>query len=68
MEEAAVMMVGLESERILQALKLLEKQPSGQNRLLQRVADYSMPNVSDKVIRIIHSYTNYVNQVVWKKY
>ena len=68
MEEAAVMMVGLESERILQALKLLEKQPSGQNRLLQRVADYSMPNVSDKVIRIIHSYINYVNQVVWKKY
>ncbi len=68
MEEAAVMMVGLESERILQALKLLEKQPSGQNRLLRRVADYSMPNVSDKVIRIIHSYTNYVNQVVWKKY
>jgi UDP-N-acetylglucosamine 2-epimerase (non-hydrolysing) len=68
MEEAAVMMVGLESERVMQGLRILEKQPSGEKRLLRRVEDYSMPNVSDKVVRIIHSYTDYVNRVVWKKY
>ena len=68
MEEAAVMMVGLEIERVLQGLKILEKQPCGDERLLNPVADYSIPNVSDKVVRIIHSYTDYVNRVVWKKY
>ena len=68
MEEAAVMMVGLEVERVLQALTILDSQPRGQDRLLRQVADYSMNNVSDKVIRIIHSYTDYVNRVVWKKY
>ena len=68
MEEAAVMMVGLDKERVIQALRILEKQPSGEKRLLRRVEDYSMPNVSDKVVRIIHSYTDYVNRVVWKKY
>ena len=68
MEEAAVMMVGLDKERVMQALRILEKQPSGEKRLLRRVEDYSMPNVSDKVVRIIHSYTDYVNRVVWKKY
>src|SRR5450830_1733948 len=68
MEEAAVMMVGLEAERILQALTILESQPRGPQRLLRQVSDYSMPNVSDKVVRIIHSYTDYVNRVVWKKY
>lgn len=68
MEEASVMMVGLESERIFQALNILESQPSGDTRLLRPVFDYSMPNVSDKVVRIIHSYTDYVNRVVWKKY
>ncbi|MDA7591698.1 UDP-N-acetylglucosamine 2-epimerase (non-hydrolyzing) [Pseudomonadales bacterium] len=68
MEEASVMMVGLGSKRIMQALKILEQQPSGNKRLLGRVDDYSMPNVSDKVVRIIHSYTDYVNRVVWKKY
>ena len=68
MEEAAVMMVGLEAERVMQALAVLESQPRGDTRLLRQVADYSMPNVSDKVIRIIHSYTDYVNRVVWKKY
>jgi UDP-N-acetylglucosamine 2-epimerase len=68
MEEASVMMVGLGVERVLQALAILESQPSGNNRLLRQVYDYSMPNVSDKVVRIIHSYTDYVNRVVWKKY
>jgi UDP-N-acetylglucosamine 2-epimerase (non-hydrolysing) len=67
MEEAAVMMVGLNRQRVLQALSILESQPTGENRLLRRVADYGMPNVSDKVVRIIHSYTDYVNQVVWRK-
>ena len=68
MEEAVVMMVGLEAERVLQCLAILESQPRGDTRLLRQVADYSMPNVSDKVLRIIHSYTDYVNRVVWKKY
>ena len=68
MEEAAVMMVGLEIDRVLQALAILDKQPRGVERCLRQVADYSMPNVSDKVVRIMHSYTDYVNRVVWKKY
>lgn len=67
MEEAAVMMVGLEPIRVMQALAILEDQPRGQQRLLRQVADYSMPNVSDKVLRILLSYTDYVNRVVWKK-
>ncbi|GAB6168251.1 UDP-N-acetylglucosamine 2-epimerase (non-hydrolyzing) [Clostridium carnis] len=64
MEEASVMMVGLEKERILQGLEVLESQDID---TLRRVADYSMPNVSDKVLRIILSYTDYVNRVVWDK-
>jgi UDP-N-acetyl-L-fucosamine synthase len=68
MEEAAVMMVGLELERVIQALSILESQPCGQNRLLRKVDDYNVQNVSDKVVRLIHSYTDYVNRVVWKKY
>ncbi|MGX7099279.1 non-hydrolyzing UDP-N-acetylglucosamine 2-epimerase [Globicatella sanguinis] len=64
MEEASVMMVGLEKERILQGLAVLETQEVG---TLRQVADYSMPNVSDKVLRIILSYTDYVNRVVWRK-
>ena len=68
MEEASVMMVGLESTRIMQALRILEQQPSGEKRLLRRVDDYSAPNVSDKVVRIIHSYTDYINREVWKKF
>lgn len=68
MEEAAVMMVGLEVERVRQGLVILATQPRGVERSLCLVADYSMPNVSDKVVRIIHSYTDYVNRVVWKKY
>ncbi len=68
MEEAAVMMTGLEKTRVLQALNLLESQGRGSERTLRLVPDYSMPNVSEKVVRIIHSYTDYVNRVVWKKY
>ncbi len=68
MEEASVMMVGLGVERVMQALHILESQPSGEKRLLRQVYDYSMPNVSDKVVRIIHSYTDYVKRVVWKEY
>nr|WP_152799306.1 MULTISPECIES: UDP-N-acetylglucosamine 2-epimerase (non-hydrolyzing) [unclassified Salinivibrio] len=68
MEEASVMMVGLDVERVMQALQVLESQPSGEERLLRQVHDYSMPNVSEKVVRIIHSYTDYVNRVVWKRY
>ncbi|MEZ9864361.1 non-hydrolyzing UDP-N-acetylglucosamine 2-epimerase [Vibrio breoganii] len=68
MEEAFVMMVGLEVERVLQGLAILESQPSGEERLLREVYDYSMPNVSDKVVRIVHSYTDYVKRVVWKEY
>ncbi|MEF1204620.1 non-hydrolyzing UDP-N-acetylglucosamine 2-epimerase [Photobacterium damselae] len=68
MEEASVMMVGLGVERVMQALQVLETQPSGSERLLRPVYDYSMPNVSDKMVRIIHSYTDYVKRVVWKEY
>jgi UDP-N-acetylglucosamine 2-epimerase (non-hydrolysing) len=64
MEEASVMMVGLDKERILQGLKVLESQKTD---TLRPVADYSMPNVSDKVLRIILSYTDYINRTVWKK-
>lgn len=64
MEETSVMMVGLEIDRILQGLKVLEKQKKSTLRL---VNDYSMPNVSEKVLRIILSYTDYVNKVVWRK-
>jgi len=68
MEEASVMMVGLEKDRILQALKHLEGQQIDENRNMRQVADYSMPNVSEKVVRIILSYTDYVNRMVWNKY
>jgi UDP-N-acetyl-L-fucosamine synthase len=68
MEEAAVMMTGLDGERILQALAILADQPRGAERALRLVDDYSVANVSDKVVRIVHSYTDYVNRVVWKKY
>ena len=63
MEEAAVMMVGLEVDRVRQGLAILATQLRGEARSLRQVADYSMPNVSDKVLRIIHSYTDYVNRV-----
>ena len=67
MEEASVMMVGLELDRVMQGLAILDGQLRGTERLLRQVEDYSMPNVSDKVVRLIHSYTDYVNRVVWKK-
>lgn len=65
MEEASVMMVGLHKDRIMQALSILETQ---EEDTLRQVADYSMPNVSEKVLRIILSYTDYVNRNVWKKF
>jgi UDP-N-acetyl-L-fucosamine synthase len=68
MEEASVMLVGLDSTRVMQGLAILASQGRGDLRTLRPVADYSMPNVSDKVVRIIHSYTDYVNRVVWKRY
>lgn len=68
MEEAAVMMVGLEVDRVRQGLDILESQPRGSERGLRLVGDYAMPNVSEKVVRIIHSYTDYVRRVVWKQY
>ncbi len=68
MEEAAVMMVGLEVDRVRQGLSILQSQLFGTERSLRLVADYSMTNVSDKVVRIIHSYTDYVNRKVWKRY
>jgi UDP-N-acetylglucosamine 2-epimerase (non-hydrolysing) len=65
MEEASVMMVGLNPERVMQGLVELEQQKTGAERNFRPVADYSMPNVSDKVVRIILSYTDYVKRVVW---
>ncbi len=66
MEEAAVMMVGLEVDRVMQALYILESQIRGEERMLRLVGDYSMPNVAEKVVRVIHSYTDYINRVVWR--
>ena len=67
MEEASVMMVGLNPERILQGIIQLESQKRGDERSFRKVADYSMPNVSDKVVRIIISYTDYIKRVVWNE-
>ena len=67
MEEASVMMVGMNSDRIIQALNVIEKQERNSKRNLRLVDDYSMPNVSIKILRIIVSYTDYINQNVWKK-
>ena len=67
MEEASVMMVGLSPERIMQGLTQLQQQKIGAERNFRYVSDYSMPNVSEKVVRIILSYTDYVNRVVWSK-
>ena len=67
MEEGAVMMVGLETDRILQAIEILISQPQTLDRQLNLVADYAATNVSQKIIRIIYSYTDYINRVIWKK-
>jgi UDP-N-acetylglucosamine 2-epimerase (non-hydrolysing) len=67
MEEAAVMMVGLNPERIMQGLIQLQTQKKGNERNFRQVTDYSMPNVSDKVVRIIISYIDYVKRVVWSE-
>jgi UDP-N-acetylglucosamine 2-epimerase (non-hydrolysing) len=67
MEEASVMMVGLNCERIIQGLIVLENQKRGAERNFRKVADYSMPNVSEKVVRILLSYTDYINRNVWRK-
>ena len=67
MEEASVMMVGLSPERILQGLTQLESQKRGAERSLRQVKDYSKPNVSDKMVRIIISYTDYIKRVVWRE-
>ena len=68
MEEASVMLTGLNPRRVLQGLAVLEGQSRGEQRTLRPVADYSMPNVAEKVVRLIVSYTDYVNRTVWKKY
>jgi UDP-N-acetylglucosamine 2-epimerase len=68
MEEGAVMMTGFNIERILQGLQILENQARGEQRSLRLVSDYSTANVSEKVVRIIHSYTDYVQRKVWKQY
>ncbi|GIU18056.1 MULTISPECIES: non-hydrolyzing UDP-N-acetylglucosamine 2-epimerase [unclassified Shewanella] len=67
-EEGAVMFTGMCVNRILQAIEILETQPRGEVRLINKVQDYIAPNVSDKVLRTILSYTDYVNRVIWKKY
>jgi UDP-N-acetylglucosamine 2-epimerase (non-hydrolysing) len=67
MEEGAVMLVGLDPERILDAMKVLDMQPAGEgNRTSRMVEDYDAVNVSEKLVRIIVSYTSYVNRVIWK--
>lgn len=68
MEEAAVMLTGLNPDRVFQGLEILRSQPRGTDRMLRPVVDYSVPNVSEKVVRIILSYTDFVQRVVWKRY
>jgi len=68
MEEGSVMLCGLEKIRVMQCLTVLERQPRGAERLLNFVGDYDINNVSEKVLRIILSYTDYINRTVWKKY
>ncbi|MBW7970293.1 UDP-N-acetylglucosamine 2-epimerase (non-hydrolyzing) [Bradyrhizobium sp. BR 10289] len=68
MEEGAVMLVGLDIDRVRQGLAILTKQPRGSDRSLRLVSDYDVMNVSDKVVRIVHSYTDYVRRVIWREY
>jgi UDP-N-acetylglucosamine 2-epimerase (non-hydrolysing) len=67
MEEASVMMVGMNTERIIQGIVQLENQRIGEERNFRKVADYCMPNVSDKMVRIIISYVDYIKRVVWNE-
>jgi UDP-N-acetylglucosamine 2-epimerase len=67
MEEGTVIMTGLSLERVLQGINIIDRQSRGKNRSLRIVRDYTMPNVSEKVARVILSYTDYVNRVVWSK-
>ena len=67
MEEGAVMLTGLDADRVTQALAVLADQPRGSKRMLRLVRDYEVPNVSQKVVRLILSYTDYVNRTVWRK-
>ena len=68
MEEGAVMMIGLDANRVIQGLEILQKQKRNKDRQLKLVDDYNVQNVSLKVVRIIHSYLDYVNKKVWRKY
>jgi UDP-N-acetylglucosamine 2-epimerase (non-hydrolysing) len=68
MEEASVMMVGLNINNIKIGFKILESQINSKDRLLKIAEDYNLTNVSEKILRIIYSYTDYVNRIVWKKY
>ena len=68
MEEAAVMMTGLEKKRILQSLSIIDDQSKGKRSDIRQVYYYNVPNVSEKILRLVHSYTDYVNRTVWKKY
>jgi UDP-N-acetylglucosamine 2-epimerase (non-hydrolysing) len=67
-EEGAVMLVGMSTERVMQGLDILENQARGPNRDLELVGDYQTTNVSDKVLRIIQSYTDFINRKTWKKF
>ena len=67
MEEAAVIMTGLKKDRIIQGIELVKNQPRDKNRYFRQVSDYTIPNVSEKIVRIILSYIDYVNRVVWSK-
>jgi UDP-N-acetylglucosamine 2-epimerase (non-hydrolysing) len=67
MEEGAVMMTGLEPDRVLSAMRVLDAQPGGADRILTLVDDYAASNVSEKVVRIILSYTDYISKLVWGK-
>jgi UDP-N-acetylglucosamine 2-epimerase (non-hydrolysing) len=67
MEEGAVMMTGLDLENVMDGLRLLNSQHTGEIRTLRIVPDYNIPNLSEKIVRIILSYTSYINRVVWRK-
>ena len=68
MEEAAVMLVGLNMDRVIQSIEILNNGYIKDKSLMNTVSDYNVDKVSEKIVRIIHSYTDYVNRVVWKKY